>query len=222
VRRRARPAAAVGMVAAWALACAPAAVRAADDAVDLSGRWQLNEDRSEDARKKMEDTRDADRRGKGGIGGLGPIGPGPRGGGPMGGGPMGGGPMGGRPTGGRPRHPDDGTRGRGPLAEVMDPPKTLTITEAGGELAFDRGGDDVLRLRPDGKKVKREGGAVELKARWKDGELVVEAEREDGRKTVTSYRVTSDRKELQVTTRAELPSGDELTLRRIYDPAPPD
>ena len=215
--RRARPVAAVGMVAAWALAFAPVAVRAADDAVDLSGRWQLNEDRSEDARKKMDDAREGDRRGKGGIGGLGPIGPGPRGGGPMGGGPMGG-----RPMGGRPRHPDDGTRGRGPLADVMDPPKMLTITESGGELTFDAGGEAVLRLRPDGRKVKRDGGAVELKARWKDGELVVEAEREDGRKTVTSYRVTADRKEMQVTTRAELPTGDELTLRRIYEPAPQD
>ena len=80
----------------------------------------------------------------------------------------------------------------------------------------------MLRLRADGRKVKRDGGAVELEARWKGGELVVEAESEDGRKTVTSYRVTSDRQEMQVTTRAELPSGDELTLRRIYEPAPPD
>jgi hypothetical protein len=190
-------------------------VGATNPSPDLSGRWKLNEERSDDARKKIEEAREGERRGKGGLGGLGPLGPGPRGGGPMGGGPMGG-----RPLGGRPRLPDDGTRAAGPMSELTNPPKMLVITQAAGELTFDSGDDTVLRLRPDGRKVKREGGAVELKGRWKDGELVVEAEREDGSKTVTTYRVTSDRQELHVTTRLQ---GvlDEVIIRRIYDAAPP-
>jgi len=187
---------------------------AGDEAPDLTGRWQLNEDRSEDARKKMEEAREEDRRG---LGGLGPIGPGPRGGGPLGGGPMGGRPTRGRLPGDRDRMPDDGTRVAGPLREVMDPPKVLVIALTEGEVTFDTGDDSLLRLRPGGRKVKREGGAVELRARWKDGELIVEAEHEDGQKTETSYRATSDRQELHVTTRAEMPDGDELVLHRIYD-----
>ena len=134
---------------------------------------------------------------------------------------MGGGPMGGRPLGGRPRLPDDATRTAGPMPELTDPPKMLVITQADGEVTFDNGDETVLRLRPDGRKVKRNGGAVELKGRWKDGELVVEAEREEGPKTVTTYRVTSDRKELYVTTRI-LGQVDELVIRRIYDAVPPD
>ena len=75
----------------------------------------------------------------------------------------------------------------------MDPPKTLVIGEDGGEVTFDVGEETLLRLRPGGRKVKREGGAVELRARWKDGELVVDAEQEDGDRMTTSYRVSSDR-----------------------------
>jgi hypothetical protein len=202
--------------AALAMVLAVAGTSAADDTPDLSGRWKLNDERSDDARKKMQEAKEGAGRGKGGIGGLGPLGPGPRGGGPMGGGPMGG-----RPLGGRPRLPDDATRTTGPTRELTDPPKMLVITQAAGEVTFDNGDETVLRLRPDGRKVKRNGGAVELKGRWKDGELVVEAEREEGPKTVTTYRVTSDRQELQVTTRI-LGQVDELVIRRIYDAVPPD
>jgi hypothetical protein len=191
---------------------------AADETPDLTGRWQLNTDRSEDARKKLEEVREEQRRGRGALGGLGPLGPGPRAGGPLGGGPVGGRPRGQLP-GGRPRTPDDGTRVAGPMAELMDPPAVLVITQAAGEVAFDTGGDSLLRLRPGGRKVKREGGAVEVRARWKDGELLVEAEHEDGPKTETSYRLTSDRQELHVTARTELPEGDELVVRRIYEAA---
>jgi hypothetical protein len=204
------------MATAVLLSAALSAGAAADETPDLTGRWQLNQDRSEDARKKLAEAQE-DRRGRGGIGGLGPIGPGPRGGGPMGGGPMGGRPTRGRPPGDRDRTPDDGTRVTGPLRDALDPPKVLVIEQTEGEVAFDSGGDSLLRLRPGGRKVKREGGAVELRARWKDGELIVEAEHEDGQKAETSYRVTSDRQELHVTTRAEMPDGDELVLHRIYD-----
>jgi hypothetical protein len=98
----------------------------------------------------------------------------------------------------------------------VNPPDRLTITQAAGEIAFDDG-DDVRRLRPDGRKVKRQGGAVELKARYKDGDLVVEAERDEGGKSVTTYHVTSDGKELHVTTDFELPTGEKLEVLHIYD-----
>jgi hypothetical protein len=103
---------------------------------------------------------------------------------------------------------------------LTDPPKTLVIGQADGEVTFDTGDESVLRLRPGGRKVKREGGTVELKARWKDGELVVDAEHEDGPRLTTSYRVSSDRKELYVTSKTETPEGKEITLRRVYEAAP--
>jgi hypothetical protein len=180
----------------------------ADEAPDLSGHWKLNRERSDDARKKIERAREDDRRG---IGRLGPLGPGPRTGGPLGGGPMGRRPVG--DPGGRARGPGNPD---GPLGDVVSPAETLAITQAAGEITFDDG-QDVRRIRPDGRKVKRDGGAVELKARYKDGELVVEAEREEGAKSLTTYRVTSDRQELHVTTRFELPEGDEIEVRHIYD-----
>jgi hypothetical protein len=194
-------------------------VQAADDAAAFSGQWTLNKDLSEDARKKMTDSREGGRK-KGPIDGLGPIGPGPRGGGPMGGGPMGGRPTG-APTGGpRTRAPEEGTRTGALIAEVMDPPRTLVIGEDGGEVTFDTGEETLLRLRPGGRKVKREGGTIELRARWKDGELVVDAEHEDGDRMTTSYRVSSDRHSLYVTTKVEPTEGDDLTVRFVYDAAP--
>jgi hypothetical protein len=193
---------------------------AADDPPDLTGRWTLNTDQSEDARKKIADARESDRRAKGPIGGLGPIGPGPRGGGPMGGGPMGGRPTG-TPTGGRSRGPDEDTRTSPFIAELMSPPKTLVIGTDGGEVTFDTGEETLLRLRPGGRKVKREAGSVEMKARWKDGELVVDAEHEDGDRMTTSYRVGSDRQSLYVTTKVQPVEGDDLEVRHVYDAAAP-
>jgi hypothetical protein len=60
-----------------------------------------------------------------------------------------------------------------------------------------------------------------MKARWKDGELVLESERDDGPRVVTNYRVTSDRQELHVTSRVEGPL-DEVVIRRVYDAAAPE
>jgi hypothetical protein len=198
---------ALGLAGA-ALLAAPAPMARAADAPALAGHWKLNRERSEDARKKIADLRDDDRRG---IGRLGPLGPGPRGGGPMGGGPMGRRPLG--DPGGRSRGPGNPD---GPLADVVNPPETLAITEEAGELSFDDG-EDVRRIRPDGRKVKRQGGEVELKARYKDGDLVIETEREEGGKMVATYHVTADGKELHVDTQFELPTGEKLEVRHIYD-----
>jgi hypothetical protein len=184
----------------------------ADETPDLSGFWKLDRERSDDARKKIASAREEDRRG---IGRLGPLAPCYGSGGPMGGGPVGRRPV--ADPGGRVRPPGGSDN---PLAHVMDPPATLAITQSGGEISFDDY-QDVRRLRPDGRKVKREGGAIEVRARYKDGDLIVEAEREDGDKSVTTYHVTADRKELHVTTEFELPTGEKVEVRHFYDSAEP-
>jgi hypothetical protein len=201
----------------WLFACAALAAGGAraGDAPDLTGYWKLNRERSEDARKKIADAREDDRRG---LGKLGPLGPGPRGGGPMGSGPMGRRPVS-DPTA-RGRMPGDADV---PGGSVTSPPETLVIAQADGEITFDDG-QDVRRVRADGKKVKREGGAVELKARYKDGDLVIEADRDEAGKSVTTYHVTTDRKELHVTTHLELATGEQIEVQHIYEavegPAP--
>jgi hypothetical protein len=205
----------VRFVRVLALACVATLLTApagADETPDLSGFWKLDRERSDDARKKIARAREEDRRG---IGRLGPLAPGYGSGGPMGGGPVGRRPV--ADPGGRVQPPGGSDN---PLAHVMDPPATLAITQSGGEISFDDY-QDVRRLRPDGRKVKREGGAVEVRARYKDGDLVVEAEREDGDKSVTTYHVTADRKELHVTTEFELPTGEKLEVRHFYDSAEP-
>jgi hypothetical protein len=197
------------MTGGWLLACAAlaAAPGRAGDAPDLSGHWKLNRERSDDARKKIADAREDDRRG---LGKLGPLGPGPRAGGPMGSGPMGR-----RPAGdpGRAKLPGEPEV---PADHVTSPPETLAIAQAEGEITFDDG-LDVRHVRPDGRKVKRDGGAVEVRARYKDGDLVIEAQREEGGKSVATYHITADRKELHVTTEFELPTGEKLEVRHIYD-----
>jgi hypothetical protein len=205
----------IAAAAAFTFLVAAAPARAESDAApNLVGRWKLNPERSDDVAKKMQEAKDAERRGKGGLGGIGPLGPGPRGGGPMGGGPMGARPMGGRPAAGK-------VADQATPAELTSTPPTLVITQQAGEVTLDGGDDNLLRVRPDGRKVKRAGGAVEMKARWKDDELVLETEREEGPRVVTTYRVTSDRQELHVTSRAEGPL-DEVVIRRVYDAASPE
>ena len=51
------------------------------------------------------------------------------------------------------------------------------------------------------------------------GVQVVDAEHEDGEKMTTTYRVSSDRQSLYVTTKVEPAEGDDLTVRLVYDAA---
>lgn len=170
---------------------------------DLTGRWQLNKQESEDARQKMSEAR---QRGGGlpGAGGMG--GPGGGAGDPPAGG--GRGPGGGR-GGGRPEG------GPGGMRALLDAPEALTITGNAAELTLDDGQGLLVRLHADGKAYKAEGGGSDVRARWKDDSLLVERSSERGPKLRTTYARQANGK-LFVTSKLEGPMG-EVSVRRVYD-----
>lgn len=188
----------------------------------LTDRWQLNEKQSEDARAKLEAMR-----GRGGPSGGG-MGGGGMGGRPGGGG-MGGGGMGGRPGGGgmggggmHGQPPGGGVDGS-QMRALLHPARTLIITGNDAELAVDDGEGMLVLLHADGRKYKQEGGSLETKTEWKGSELVVESKPAEGRgKVTTAYSLRPQSGQLQVVTRLEGPMGDPISVRRVYDPAPPE
>lgn len=180
----------------------------------LTGRWQLNEKQSEDARAKLEDMRGRGGPSGGGMGGR-------PGGGGMGGRPGGGGmggPPGGRGMGGRPA----GDRGDGSrMRALLHPPQTLTISGNDAELALDDGEGVLVLLHADGRKYKQEGGNLEIKTEWKGSQLVVESKPAGGRgKVTTAYSLRPQTGQLQVDTRLDGPMGDPVTIRRVYEQVP--
>lgn len=161
----------------------------------LAGRWVLNAQESEDARAKMRDARGerpAGRFGRrGGAEGRGPGGPG--------------GGFGGRGGG---------------LQGFLDPPEKLTITQSAAEIAIDDG-TRVQRLHPDGRKTKLPGETAEVTARWNGAELFVQSKPDRGPEVTTAYMLVPEKHRLDVTSRVQGRSGDTVTVRRVYDIAPP-
>lgn len=212
----------------WGLALAPASVPAAAPAEpakpsipNLAGRWQLNRELSEDARQKMREAMNQGRPRSGMPGGRRP-----RGG-------SSGGPAGALPPegfGGADREPDGTSR------DLLEPPEQLNVTQTEGQVTIEDG-EGVLRLYTDGRKSKRENGLVEVRARWKGSELVVESKGADlpkaGRgseqsppkrigapKSVTVYGLDAAKRQLLVTTHLDVPFGESVVVRRVYDVAP--
>lgn len=182
------------------------------------GGWQLDNERSEDAREKlraaMEKAR-AEGRGR-------PSGGGPPGGGMPGGGTRGG-PPGGTGGGRQPGGPPGGVRGSGPGATdaLLDAPQSLTITGDTAELVLDDGEGYLVRLHLDNRYYEREGGALQSRARVEDGALVVESKTERGPKAKTTYRLLPGARELEVVTLLEGgPFGEGVSVRRVYVAAP--
>jgi hypothetical protein len=188
--------------------------RAGADAAErpsLSGRWQLNAKESDDAREKMRE-RGGGRRGPGG-GGMprGPGGgrPGGAGGGGRGGfGGRGGGPGGG-PGGGDPRES---------LGSVLEAASEITITQTETEIAVLEKDGRLRALHPDGRGYKDSAGA-EIKTRWDGDRLVVETRRDRGPKVVETFTLGQDPRRLVLGLQLDTPSGDPVTIRRVYDPA---
>jgi hypothetical protein len=212
----------------WGLALAPATVIAAAPAEparpaipNLAGRWQLNRELSEDARQKMREAMNQGRPRSGLMGGRRP-----RGGGA------------GAPAGALPPEGFGGAdrESEGPSQDLLEPPELLTVTQTEGQVTIEDG-QRVLRLYTDGRKSKRENGLVEVRARWKASELVVESKGADlpkagsdsqrspsnrigAPKSVTVYALDAAKRQLLVTTHLEGPLGESVVVRRVYDVAP--
>ena len=187
----------------------------------LSGAWRLDPARSEDVRQKMRAQMDAerDREGERGAGRRGPGGGmGGRGGGGMGGrgGGMGGPGGGQRGPGGGPG--SDPRAMRAAMDGILAAPGVLAITAGPSEVELLEGDGSIRRLRPDGRKVKREGDAVtEVRARW-DGDMLVSETWLGATHVTQRYARDATTNELVVEVRVEGPRGRPITGRRVYLP----
>lgn len=180
---------------------------------DLSGRWVLNEELSEDAREKM-------RGGRGGRGGPEGGGIGPPGGGRGGSGGRGGG-FGGRrrPRGGDAGgvHGGDGDP-RAAMRAVFEAATELTITHTAREIAILEKDGRLRALHPDGEKYEDSSGA-EVKTRWDKDRLVVQTSRGRGPSVTETWRMAGEPAQLVVQLRFQPPNGRDVTVKRVYDRA---
>ena len=106
------------------------------------------------------------------------------------------------------------------MRPILEPAETLTITQSEREVAIDETFGRSRTLHPDGKKRKADNGTSEVKARWKNGSLVVETRRDRGRKIVETWQRSVDGTRLTATYKIEGPSGPALTLKRVYTLSP--
>jgi hypothetical protein len=126
----------------------------------------------------------------------------------------------------------------GTMRDLLEPPAMLTVTQTEGLVTIEDG-EGVLRLYTDGRKSKRENGLVEVRARWKGAELVVESKGADppkagsgsqqspptrvgAPKSVTVYGLDAAKRQLLVTTHLDVAFGESVVVRRVYDIAPED
>jgi hypothetical protein len=178
--------------------------RAASVSTDLAGRWVFNRELSDDAREKMREA-------------------GEKGGGPGGGRPPGGGGMGGPGGGGRMGPPPGGMGGdddsREAMRAIVEPSEELTIAQTETELEVEEKFGAARRLHPDGKRYKTDNGTSEIKAFWKQGQLVVETKRARGGRVVETWERIPDGSRLIVNVKVEGGFGPGVSLKRVYDRA---
>jgi hypothetical protein len=183
---------------------------------DLSGRWVYNRELSDDAREKM---REGMEKGGGG-GGRPPGGPGMGGSGGGMGGPGGGG--GGGRMGASPGAMGGDDDPREAMRAIMEPAEELVIAQTETEIAVEEKFAETRHLHPDGKKYKTDNGASEIKASWKQGQLVIETKRSRGGRVVETWERIPDGSRLIVNVKMEGGFGPGLALKRVYDRAEGD
>jgi len=215
-----RAACAAGLTLAIGLCAGPPPVRAdergAAPEVDLSGRFALNKELSDDARQKM---REARQRG-GGPGaspwGKSPMAPG--GGSPGAGGGPGGAPLGGGGPGGPPGMASDSS-GREAMRSLLEPAEEIVVSQSESEITIEETFGRMRRLHPDGKKYKTDNGNGEIRTYWKDSKLRVETRGARGGSVTETWERVPDGSRLILMVRVEGGPGGKLELKRIYDRA---
>jgi hypothetical protein len=178
--------------------------------VDLSGRFALNKQLSDDARQKM---REAMENGGGpGSGRFGAGGPGGQGGQ---GGPGGRGGSGG--SGGPPGMAEDSS-GPEAMRSLLEPAEEIVVSQSPSELTIEEVFGRLRRLHPDGKKYKTDNGNGDIRSYWKDGKLRVETRGARGASVTETWERVPDGSRLILMVRIEGGPG-KLELKRIYDRA---
>jgi hypothetical protein len=194
----------------FALGVPASAIRLPDPAgkPDLTGAWQLNLDKSDDPRKKLQGTRSggwSDPRGGMGGGTAGGMG-GVRGG-------FGG--LGGRNRG----DPDETPAMREAMGAVTEAPEKLTIVYRDADVVLTSGEGLVQTLQPNGQPVQEKtarGQETERTTKWDGSNLVTEVRMSGGVKITQTYSRSPDGQQLIVTSRFESPAR-VVDIRRVYD-----
>ncbi len=180
---------------------------------DLTGKWQIN-------REKSDNPRDMMRRGARGPGSGGPGGPPPGGGGFPGGPP----PGGGFPGGGDPPSQEQMERMRARMEEGMRAAEALEISQSGVEITVNETGDEktvhTQTYFTDGRKSEQgtERGKLETRAKWKGQKLVIEMKMESGGTITRTYELASGGRQLYMTVKIENERMPEaISIRSVYD-----
>ncbi len=226
----------VALAVCFCIASLAGVARAADKA-QLSGYWNYNAKQSDDADRKVHEAQISNESGVDDArgGGANPtagtsdpgggIGDGVGGGYPtiggMGGGRMGG--MGG--MGGMGRGTRAGTRGPEVTSEEWDRlaanPKYLHVDQSSDHIAVSNDSDETETFYPDGKKHDTkdvDGKKITTKGDWDGGSFIGETKLSRSQKITETYQLSSDSKQLYVTTRFEDTAlRGPVTIRRVYD-----
>jgi hypothetical protein len=192
------------------LAFGPAGARAEEKptggSADLSGRWRLNKELSDNGQPGYSAPKPAAQGADAGA--KEPSG---------GGGSYRGAGGGGRGSASRASAPggvDDDPRG---VQRGAQPAEDLTITQTQLAIAVQETPGPARTYYPNGRTYKADEGASEINAQWKDGALVVAKKNTRGWKLTETWRLAPDRNRLTVDTHLEGGSRPKLSLHRVYD-----
>jgi len=179
----------------------------------IFGVWKLNQDDSDDPRKKMQEARGS--QDNGGYGGNRRMGGGYPGGGYPGGG-------GGGYGGHRPNSQGESDEDRQRMQELLSPPNTLTVGEAKKDAEVDLfdGQQRKRALFTDGRKPQKSKDAnyQEIAAHWDDKRLVTDEKNPRGGKMSRTYELSYDGTQLYETLHMTTGrSNTPLIIRYVYD-----
>ena len=186
----------------------------------LAGYWKLNNDESDDARRKVDDARQTRAGSGGGPGGNG----GPNGGGPRigggypypGGGGGGNGPYGGRGMGGG----DTDLSER--ILQTVRPDLSENVALSDSEVDSTNDQGNKLVFFTDGRKVqKSKSDAVqEIPAKWNGAQLVTDEKGPQGKKMSRTIELSPDGRQFYETWHIENgKSGSPIIIRYVYGAA---
>ena len=174
----------------------------------IVGIWTLNKELS-DAPASATERGDRGGRGYGGRRGGGGAGGGfGRGGGGRGGGGLGGGDR---------TNPENASRMRDAMRDILEAPDRMTITQSGSMVIITSGDGRTTRLSTDGKKIKDESTGIERKTRWEGEHLVSEISGAGRQKITQTYAVNPEARQLTVT--LQFGGGDDRRppAPHVYD-----
>jgi hypothetical protein len=106
---------------------------------------------------------------------------------------------------------------RGVMMHALEAPTKLLITQGQGTISFTEADGVTVALATNNRKQNVRVGSsdVEIKAKWDDKRLVKETSLKEGFKTVETYSVSPETRQMLVQVKLEGPRS--LTLTRVYD-----